>query len=116
MLVAAISLLGAPPAARGAGFALVNQGTAGMAQGNAFVAEADDPSAIYYNPAGLNQIKQPTLYTNGFLYYPTREYDGGGLSLGDQAPVIRDHVSLFCLPGEPAAIAWVSAIFAAFSA
>ncbi|MGC2692790.1 MAG: hypothetical protein WA228_08840, partial [Desulfobaccales bacterium] len=77
LLVAAISLLGVPPAARGAGFALVNQGTAGMAQGNAFVAEADDPSAIYYNPAGLNQIKRPTLYSSGFLYYPDREYDGG---------------------------------------
>ncbi len=80
LLVTVIFLAGAPPAARGAGFALVNQGTAGMAQGNAFVAQADDPSAIYYNPAGLNQIKRPTFYTSGFLYYPEREYDGGGLS------------------------------------
>ncbi|MFZ0052497.1 MAG: outer membrane protein transport protein [Desulfobaccales bacterium] len=80
LLVAVIFLLCAPPAARGAGFALVNQGTAAMAQGNAFVAEADDPSAIYYNPAGLNQIQRPVLYTSGFLYYPIREFHGGGLS------------------------------------
>ena len=40
------------------GFALVQQGTAAMGQGNAFVAEANDASAIYYNPAGLNQLKR----------------------------------------------------------
>lgn len=38
----------------GAGFALGQQGTAAMAQGNAFVAEASDASPIFYNPAGLN--------------------------------------------------------------
>ncbi len=80
LLVAGIFLLCAPPAARGAGFALVNQGTAAMAQGNAFVAEADDPSAIYYNPAGLNQMQRPTFYTSGFIYYPEREFHGGGQS------------------------------------
>ncbi len=104
LLVAAISLLGAPAATRGAGFALVNQGTAAMAQGNAFVAEADDPSAIYYNPAGLNQIKRPTLYTTGFLLLPRPGIRWGWAVLGDQAPVIRDPVGLFCLPGKPAAI------------
>ena len=101
LLVAAIYLLGAPPAARGAGFALVNQGTAGMAQGNAFVAEADDPSAIYYNPAGLNQIKRPTFYTNGFLYYPSREYDGGGLSSETKHQLSETMSAYFVYPVNP---------------
>ena len=101
LLVAAISLLGAPPAARGAGFALVNQGTAGMAQGNAFVAEADDPSAIYYNPAGLNQIKRPTLYTSGFLYYPDREYQGGGLSAETGRKLAETLLAYFVYPVNP---------------
>ena len=53
--------------AAAAGFAVLQQGTAAMAQGNAFVAEADDPSAIFYNPAGLTQLKRPEIYFNGVL-------------------------------------------------
>jgi long-chain fatty acid transport protein len=60
----------------GAGFALVQQGTAAMAQGNAFVAEANDPSAIFYNPAGLNQLKQVEFYQGTFLNHPDREFHG----------------------------------------
>ena len=67
-----------PAVSQGAGFALIQQGTAAMAQGNAFVAEADDPSAIYYNPAGLNQIKRPEAYVATFLNFPDREYKGPG--------------------------------------
>lgn len=61
-----------------AGFALVQQGTAAMGQGNAFVAEANDASAIFYNPAGLNQIKRAQVYQGSFFNYPDREYSGGG--------------------------------------
>jgi long-chain fatty acid transport protein len=64
--------------AHGAGFALLQQGTAAMAQGNAFVADASDASAIFYNPAGLNQLKRAQVYQGGFLNYPTREFSGGG--------------------------------------
>jgi long-chain fatty acid transport protein len=49
-----------------------------MAQGNAFVAEADDPSAIFYNPAGLNQLKRPEVYLMGLATYPDREFHGPG--------------------------------------
>jgi long-chain fatty acid transport protein len=62
----------------GAGFALMQQGTAAMAQGNAFVAEAIDASAIFYNPAGLNQLKGAQFYQGLFLNHPDREYSGGG--------------------------------------
>lgn len=42
------------------------QGARAAGQGNAFAAEADDPSAIHYNPAGLTQVKgvQSVLGTN----------------------------------------------------
>ncbi len=101
LLVAVIFLLCAPPAARGAGFALVNQGTAGMAQGNAFVAEADDPSAIFYNPAGLNQIQRPTFYTSGFLYDPNREFHGGGLSAATGQQLSQTLSAYFVFPVNP---------------
>ena len=60
------------------GFALMQQGTAAMGQGNAFVAEANDASAIFYNPAGLNQIKRAQVYQGTIFNYPDREFSGGG--------------------------------------
>jgi long-chain fatty acid transport protein len=38
------------------GFRIFNQSASGTAQGDAFTAQADDPSAIYYNPAGMTQL------------------------------------------------------------
>lgn len=38
------------------GFRIPNQDAAAIARGNAFVATADNPSAIYYNPAGITQL------------------------------------------------------------
>ena len=49
-----------------------------MGQGNAFVAEANDASAIYYNPAGLNQIKRAQVYQGSFFNFPDRDFSGGG--------------------------------------
>jgi long-chain fatty acid transport protein len=37
----------------GAGFKVSEQGAKAMAMGNAFSAQADDPSALFYNPAGI---------------------------------------------------------------
>jgi len=34
-------------------------GASALAQGNAFVARADDASAIQFNPAGLTQLQGP---------------------------------------------------------
>ncbi len=39
-----------------AGFRLPDQDAAAMAMGGAFVAEADNPSAVWYNPAGMTQL------------------------------------------------------------
>lgn len=60
--------------AEAAGFAILQQGTAAMAQGNAFVAQADDPSAVFYNPAGLIQLKRPEIYFNTVFSSTNRTY------------------------------------------
>jgi long-chain fatty acid transport protein len=76
-LMAVVLLTGwAASPAWGSGFALTQQGTAAMAMGNAYVAQADDPTAIFYNPAGLTQLTRPALYLGTVFNAPDREYHG----------------------------------------
>lgn len=46
-----------PLTVHGSGVRIAQQDAAAVAQGNAFVATADNPSAIYYNPAGITQLE-----------------------------------------------------------
>lgn len=43
------------------------QGTAASGQGNAFAAQADDPSALHYNPAGMTQLHGVQIMFGGLL-------------------------------------------------
>ncbi|MEQ1793512.1 MAG: outer membrane protein transport protein [Nitrospira sp.] len=43
------------------------QGTSASGQGNAFAAQADDPSAIHYNPAGMTQLSGVQFMAGGLL-------------------------------------------------
>lgn len=52
LMVAAGVLVLAPALSWGAGFALYEHGNRAMAMGGAFTAVADDPAALYWNPAG----------------------------------------------------------------
>jgi long-chain fatty acid transport protein len=45
-----------PRNANAIGFLIPNQDAEAIGRGNAFAATADDPAAIYYNPAGITQI------------------------------------------------------------
>lgn len=45
-------------------------------KGSAFIGEADDPSAIYYNPAGLTQLKGQNSVSLGYsVIQPLTEYE-----------------------------------------
>jgi long-chain fatty acid transport protein len=60
-----------------AGFALFEQGSKGNAVAGAFTATADDPSAMFYNPAGNAFIDHFTLEAGGFaILRPTARLDG----------------------------------------
>ena len=50
-----------------------------MGQGNAFVAEADDPSAIYFNPAGITQLKGEELSAGLTGLVPFVDRTGAGV-------------------------------------
>jgi long-chain fatty acid transport protein len=47
------------------GFRLPEAGVKAMGMGFAFTAQADDPSAIYFNPAGLTQLKGQNIMVGG---------------------------------------------------
>lgn len=49
------------------GLRLPNQDPEAIARGNAFVATADNPSAIYHNPAGITQIEGKELSIGGYF-------------------------------------------------
>lgn len=55
------------------GFRMPNQDPLGIARGNAFVATADNPAAIYYNPAGITQLEGHHLSTG--LYFISTDVD-----------------------------------------
>ncbi len=51
-----VLILSVSSTAHADGFRNPFQGAAASAQGNAFAAQADDPTAIFYNPAGMTQL------------------------------------------------------------
>lgn len=55
-------------------------GAGGLAQGNAFTARADDPSAIHFNPAGLTQLQRPQISLGASFVLPVVEYHGHGVN------------------------------------
>ena len=52
----------------GLGFLIPNQDAAAIGRGNAFTATADDPAAIYYNPAGISQLRGSEIQLGALNY------------------------------------------------
>ena len=60
----------------GSGFLIPEQGAKASAMAGAFAATADDPSAIFYNPAGLAQQRHMAAYAGTTLINFTNEFTG----------------------------------------
>ena len=57
-----------------AGFAVTAQGAPASGKSGAFIAQADDPSAVYYNPAGISQLTGPQLLVGSSIIVPWMAY------------------------------------------
>jgi len=68
-LIAVLSVCGGPALVFANGMRLVSQDGFASARGEAFVATADNPSAIYYNPAGITQIEGDSLRSGMYSIY-----------------------------------------------
>ena len=56
-----------PSPAQAEAFRIMDQGAAASGQGTAFAAQADDPSALHYNPAGMTQLEGVQFYGGTLL-------------------------------------------------
>jgi len=61
-------------AAGSGGFRNETPDAGAMGMGSAFVGEADTPAALYYNPAGINQINTPEVSLGDAIIAPRAQY------------------------------------------
>jgi long-chain fatty acid transport protein len=76
--LAALPLLALPLTAHASGFAIESQGARAMGFAGAYVAQSADPSAIYYNAAGIAFLKGKQLYLGGALVGLSTDFTGSG--------------------------------------
>src|SRR5580693_2823141 len=63
----ALAALSLPRTALAGGFELPDNGTEALGRGGAFVAKADDPTAIMFNPAGLAEQRGTRALLDGHV-------------------------------------------------
>lgn len=69
-VLAAAALAAAPTLVHGLGLRIPNLDPAAIARGNAFVATADNPAALAYNPAGITQLEGHHFQIGSLFYSP----------------------------------------------
>jgi long-chain fatty acid transport protein len=62
------------------GFSINEQGAKALGMGGAFAAQANDPSAVYYNPAGITQLEGTQIQVGVSAISPSVGYTSGGTS------------------------------------
>jgi long-chain fatty acid transport protein len=84
VLALAVAGLAAAPAV-GAGFGIFEQGSKAMGMAGAFTAQADDPSALFHNPAGIAFQKERD-FAVGFTWIQSTEAGFEGSAAGFPGP------------------------------
>jgi long-chain fatty acid transport protein len=92
----------------GAGFSIFEQGAKASGMAGAFVATADDPSAIFYNPAGIAQQRELAVlagatfinFTNEFTGDPNSDYTSGASGKYDRHTFIPPNMYAVLPIGE----------------
>ena len=74
----ALPLLALSASAHASGFAIESQGARAMGFAGAYVAQAADPSAIFYNAAGIGFLKGKQFYGGGAFAGLSTDFTGSG--------------------------------------
>ena len=77
-----LGLLAAAGEAEAAGYSLFEQGARALGMAGAFTARADDPSAMFFNPAGLAHIEGQALLVSPNAIFYRSEFAGAAPSPG----------------------------------
>jgi long-chain fatty acid transport protein len=94
-----LGLAAGPRPAFGLGLALPDQDAFATARGNAFVATANDPAAVFYNPAGISQLEGVNLSAGAYGIVDGDRYSGpaGSVNSKTQWAAIPQMFSTFSL-------------------
>src|SRR5437879_4643291 len=89
-ILAVLAGLGGEAFAGGVTFS--EQGAAATGKANAFAGEANDPSAIFYNPAGITQLPGTQVMVGTSIVYLDTVFRSGttgeSTQLQDQFPIV----------------------------
>ncbi len=78
------------------GFRLPEQGAAAMGMSSAFVGQADDPSAVWYNPAAITQLDGTRIAAGLVAVYPYFSHENSTVNPGTTDVSERDiHFPVF---------------------
>jgi hypothetical protein len=84
-------------------FLLLGAGARGAALGNNYAAIATDPSALYWNPAGVAEMERPGLTASTYTYLADTRYNwaGIGFPINDGQSTIGFQIGTFGFSGQP---------------
>ncbi|MGC9941216.1 MAG: outer membrane protein transport protein [Verrucomicrobiota bacterium] len=94
----------APDKSSANGFLLPNQDPEAIARGDAFAATADNPSAIYYNPAGITQLSGENIRVGLYMISPGVKYtspDGATAKANSDFQPVPQVYATCSLPNTP---------------
>ena len=79
----------------GNGFDIYEQSAKAVGMAGAITAQADDPSAIFFNPAGITQLEGTQISAGACLIRPTMRFQSSGNPIMGTYPgetsKIKDH-------------------------
>ena len=76
-----------PPSLMAAGIRVPDQDHVATARAEAFAATADNPSAIYYNPAGISQLDGQNISLGVYGISLGSRYENGGTSFDTKSKI-----------------------------
>jgi long-chain fatty acid transport protein len=96
LVIAITVLLLHPATSLAAGFSIFEAGARALAMGGAMTAQADDPSAIFFNPAGIAHLEGTQLYLGASFIFAGSEFAGADPAPG--AGVTEQTGTMFFTP------------------
>jgi long-chain fatty acid transport protein len=98
LLLAAVMVLVVAQSSFGAGFALYESSARGNALGGAMVGRADDPSALFYNPAGITQLPGMQFMAGATFIVPSTTVHTYSSRTGAETSATRTEDNVFYPP------------------